>query len=82
MTNPREYIPSLYDTRSDSRVSISLDSGIIPAGYPDAGDWVVTLQVFPLPDKRYADELMTILKEIVESRLGVKLDAGTHKQFS
>ena len=51
-----------------------LDIGIIPAGYPDAGKFVVTIQALPLPDRRSADVIARALKEAIGSRLALKFE--------
>jgi hypothetical protein len=73
-----EYLPALFDTPKDQHVSISLDIGIIPNGYPDAGKYVVTIQALPLPTRKNAEVIADVLKEAIGSRLGVRFDEGTH----
>ncbi len=78
MSSERNYLPALFDTPSGQHVSVSLDIGIIPVGYPDAGKYVVTLQALPLHNRKDADEIARAMREAIESRLGVRFDAGTH----
>ena len=73
-----EYRPVLYDSPPDQQVSVSLDIGIIPKGYPDAGKYVVTIQALPLPDRKSADVIARALREAIGSRLGVRFDEGVH----
>jgi hypothetical protein len=70
-----ELITPLFDTPSDQQVSISLDIGIIPRGYPGQGKFVITIQAHPLPDRRTANTIAEALKEAINARLGVKMTA-------
>jgi hypothetical protein len=72
-----ELITPVFDTPSDAAVSISLDIGIIPAGYPGAGKYVITIQAHPLPTRREADVIAAALREAINSRLGIRMEA-TH----
>lgn len=65
--------PALFDTSTDHQVSISLDIGIIPQGYPNVGQWIVTIQAHPLPDQRAANQVALMLKDAIEARLQIKL---------
>jgi hypothetical protein len=66
--------PTLYDTDSDQRVSVSLDIGQIPAGYPGVGQYVVTIQVHPIPQLNWAQDVAANLKQAIEGKLGVRLN--------
>lgn len=65
--------PALYDTDPLSQVSVSLDIGIIPTGYPNAGQWIVTIQAHPLPGRKAAETVAIALKEAIEARLQIRL---------
>jgi hypothetical protein len=69
-----ELIIPKFDTPSDSQVSISLDIGIVPKGYPNAGQYIITIQAWPLPDRSSADRIAKAMREAIGSRLGVKLE--------
>lgn len=69
-----DYLQALFDTPKDQHVSVTLDIGIIPNGYPDAGDWVVTIQALPLPDRQTADRIARALKEAIGSRLNLTFE--------
>ena len=62
-----------YDTPTDQQVSVSLDVGIIPANYPHAGRYIVTIQAWPLPTKREADVIAEALRRAVNAGLGVNM---------
>lgn len=65
--------PAIFDTAADSQVSVSLDIGVIPPGYPGAGKFIVSLQIHPLPDRKAAEVTMQAVREAVATKLGVKL---------
>jgi hypothetical protein len=67
--------PAQFDTPTDQEVSISLDVGAIPFGYPGAGRFVVTVQAHPLPDRKSADILAKAMLEALNSRLGIRMKA-------
>lgn len=71
MNTMKEYVPALFDTPADQQVSVSLDIGIIPRGYPDAGQWVVTIQALPLPSRKDAEVIARALKDVIGSRLNL-----------
>jgi hypothetical protein len=72
----REYKPALLDTAPDSQISISLDLGIIPQGFPDAGQYVITLQALPFRHKHHAEAVMESIRDAVSSRLGIRFGKG------
>jgi len=65
--------PALFDTPSDAQVSVSVDMGIIPPGFPGAGQYVITAQVHPIRRQAEAQIILQAVKEAVESRLQVKM---------
>lgn len=69
--------PAIFDTPADAQVSVSLDIGIIPPGYPGAGKYIVSLQAHPLPDRKSAEVTMQAIREAVSARLGIKLNLTT-----
>jgi hypothetical protein len=69
-----ELITSLFDTPTDQQVSVSLDIGIIPPGYPGAGKFVITIQAHPLPTRKQADQIAAALREAINARLGIRMD--------
>lgn len=71
MSETRNYVPALFDTPADQQVSVSLDIGIIPQGYPDAGQYVVTIQALPLPTVKEARVIALAMKEALGSRLAL-----------
>ena len=66
-------ITAKFDTDPTEQCSVSLDYGRIPFGYPNAGDFVVTLQIHPLPDEKAARVTAEAVAQAVGSRLGVKI---------
>jgi len=66
-------ITPLFDTARDQQVSISLDIGVIPVGFPNPGKFIITFQAHPLPDRKAAQVLCNALREAIESKLGVKM---------
>lgn len=70
-----ELIIPQFDTAPDHQVSVSLDVGVIPLGYPSAGKFVVTLQAWPFPDRKSAQITCDAIREAVNSRLGIKMKA-------
>jgi hypothetical protein len=69
-----DYLQALFDTPKDQYLSVTLDVGIIPSGYPDAGKFVVTIQALPLPDRHSAEVIARALKEVIGSRLDLKFE--------
>lgn len=69
-----ELIRPKFDTPADSQVSVSLDVGIVPSGYPFAGQYIITAQAWPFRNRRDADIVAKALREAIGSRLGVKLE--------
>jgi hypothetical protein len=69
-----ELITPLFDTPRDQQVSVSLDIGIVPPGYPNAGKLIITIQAWPLPDRKSADVIAAALREALGSRLGIKME--------
>lgn len=70
-----ELIVPKFDTAPDQQVSVSLDIGIVPQGYPGAGKYIVTIQAWPLPDRKSAQVTADALREAIDSRLGIKMKA-------
>jgi len=71
----RELITPQWDTPSDSQCSISLDIGIVEKGYPHAGQWIITIQAWPIPTQREANQIAAAMREAIGSRLAIKFDA-------
>lgn len=69
-----DYVSALFDTPRDQHVSVSLDVGIIPPGYPDAGKFVVTIQALPLPDRKSAEVIARALKDAIGARLALRFE--------
>lgn len=70
--------PALWDTPGDSEVSVSLDIGVIPHGSAiGGGKHIITIQVWPLPDRKTADTIADALREAIGARLGVKMQKQT-----
>ena len=70
-----ELITPKFDTPATQQVSISLDIGVIPYGYPNAGKYVITIQAHPLPTLKEADVIAAALREAINSRLGIRMEA-------
>jgi hypothetical protein len=68
-----DLITALFDTSSDQQCSISLDIGIIPPGTIGTGKHIITIQAWPLPDRKSAQVTADALVEAINARLGVKL---------
>lgn len=68
-----ELITPLYDTPKDQQVSVSLDIGIVPKGYPGAGQHIVTIQAWPIPNRQDAQAIADALREAIGSRLHIDL---------
>ena len=64
-----------FDTAPDQQVSISLDIGIVPRGITGAGKYIVTIQAWPLPDRKSAQVTADALVEAINARLGIKMKA-------
>ncbi len=69
-----ELIRPKFDTPADSQVSVSLDIGLVPKGYPHAGQWIITIQAWPLPDRKSADTIAKAMREAIGSRLAIKFE--------
>lgn len=65
--------PALWDSSPGNQCSVSVDVGLIPPGYPNAGRWIVTIQAHPLPDRKAADVTAQAMAEALNARLGIKL---------
>lgn len=70
-----ELITPLWDTPKDQQVSVSLDIGLVPAGYPGAGKYVITIQAWPIDTHREAKAIADAMREALGSRLGIKFEA-------
>lgn len=68
-----ELIKPKFDTAPDQQVSVSLDIGVVPLDYPGAGKYIVTIQAWPLPDRRAAETIADALVEAISARLGIKM---------
>lgn len=53
--------------------TVSLDIGLIPDGFPGAGEYVVTLQVHPFPAEKDAEDVANAVRDAINSKLGVLL---------
>ena len=69
-----ELVTPLWDTPKDQQVSVSLDIGIIPKGYPGAGQHVVTIQAWPIPRRQDADRIANAMREAIGSRLQISFE--------
>jgi len=69
---------AMFDTDPLQQVSISLDIGIIPTGYPNAGKWIITIQAHPLDNRRDAQKIADAMREALNARLGIKMEGATH----
>lgn len=63
-----------FDTPKDSQVSVSADIGIVPAGYPGAGKFIITCQLWPIPDRKEAEIILAAVREALQSRLGITME--------
>ena len=77
-----DYRPVLYDTATDSQLSISLDIGKIPEGYPDRGQWVITLQAMPFRHLHHAQAVCEAIRDAVQSRLGIRFGEKQNRSAS
>lgn len=68
-----ELITPLYDTPTDSQVSVSVDVGIIPRDYPHSGRYIVTLQAWPIHNRPDAERICRAIVEAVNARLGIRM---------
>ena len=66
--------PAAWDTPKDQQVSVSLDVGIVPDGYPGAGQYIITAQLWPIPSRSQAEEIEKAVREALQSRLGIKME--------
>lgn len=69
-----ELIKPLWDTNKDQQVSVSLDIGIVPQGYTGAGNYIITIQAWPIADRRDAERIATAMREAIGSRLQITLE--------
>jgi hypothetical protein len=69
-----DLITSLFDTPRDQQVSVSLDIGIVPPGYPGQGKFIITIQAWPLPTRKNAETIAEAMREALGSRLGIKME--------
>jgi hypothetical protein len=63
-----------FDTPKDSQVSVSLDIGIVPAGYPGAGQHIITIQAWPIPRRDEAEKIAAAMREAIGSRLQISFE--------
>lgn len=63
-----------WDTPRDQQVSVSLDIGIVPAGYTGAGQHIITIQAWPIPDRRGAERIAAAMREAIGSRLQISFE--------
>lgn len=63
-----------WDTNKNQQVSVSLDIGKVPAGYPGAGQYIITIQAWPIPNQREADIIAKAMREAIGSRLQISLE--------
>lgn len=63
-----------FDTPATQDVSISLDVGIIPTGYPGAGKFIVTIQAHPFAKQKDAQVIADALRDAINSRLGIRME--------
>lgn len=70
----KELRPVLWDTNRESEVSVSLDIGVIPVGYPGAGRFIITIQAHPIDTRANAERIAAAMREAIGSRLGITLE--------
>jgi len=70
----RELIVPQWDTPKDSQVSVSLDIRIVPAGYPGAGQHIITCQFWPIPSRKEAEVIAAAIREAIGSRLQISFE--------
>jgi len=68
-----ELIIPRWDTSKDQEISISVDIGVVPAGYPGAGQFIITAQLWPIAKRGDAEKLEAAVREAISARLGIKL---------
>jgi len=66
--------PAAWDTPKDQQVSVSLDVGIVPNGYPGAGQHIITIQAWPIPQRRDAERIAAVMREAIGSRLQIRFE--------
>jgi hypothetical protein len=67
-------IVPMWDSPKDQQVSVSLDIGIVPKGYPGAGQYIITIQAWPIPERRDAERIATAMREAIGSRLQISFE--------
>jgi hypothetical protein len=74
MSKQSSLVTPLWDTPKDQEVSVSMDIGIVPPGYPGAGKHVITVQLWPIANIKEAEILARAVREALQSRLGVTME--------
>lgn len=69
-----ELIIPQWDTPKDQQVSVSLDIGVVPQGYTGAGQYIITIQAWPIPNKRDAETIASAMREAIGSRLQISFE--------
>lgn len=63
-----------WDTPKDQQVSVSLDIGIVPTGYPGVGQYIITVQAWPIPRREDAEKIAAAMREAIGSRLQISFE--------